>query len=534
MAEVHRDIRLPEPSPGVLFAGKYQVLERVGEGASSVVYKARDLEQSELVAVKIIRPENLEDPRALESFQREAAIARRLDHPNVVRVLGAGEQDGLHYLALEFVGGRPLSELLQLSPRVHVKEFLSLARQVAEALSVVHAAGIVHRDLKPSNLIFARDGRLKLMDFGIARLTGETVTLGTARGTPEYMAPEQLIGEAATPLSDVFSAGAVFFEMLTGRQPLRGLSPAKRIASAPPRVREFEATVPEAVAAIVESCLAPDYARRPSSQALLEQLRSVDEDSLSAEPPAPPPPVRREPERTLSHWLQEDPQPMATVLPVMHRLLQTLAKAEEAGLMHDPITPQTVRLRDGNEPEIVTRPPLTERDTWMVAAPRYAAPELLGGGSNPDAAGRRRATIYSLGILFYELLTGGRRFRQQLREVFEKGSDLAWLEWQVDPQKRVAPLRECDETIPADISDLFAKMLEKDPAKRLSSYRDAEFTIQNTIYRTQATQQFRVPAAATSVSARPRKHVWVGSPWVVVLAVAIVTLLLLLLLRQLL
>ncbi|MDX2153474.1 MAG: protein kinase [Bryobacteraceae bacterium] len=532
MAEVHREIRLPEPAPGVLFAGKYQVLERLGEGGTSVVFKARDLESGELVAVKIIRPENLENPRVLESFRREAGIASRLDHANVVRVIGSGEQDGLHYLVLEFVGGRPLSELLQLSPRLQLKEFLDLARQVAEALSVVHAAGIVHRDLKPANLIFARDGRLKLMDFGIARLTGETVTLGTARGTPEYMAPEQLVGEAATAYSDVFSAGAVFFEMLTGTQPLRGLSPAKRISNAPPRVRDAAASVPVAVASIVEACLAPDPHKRPSSNVLLEQLRSVNADGVGDDPlPAPPPPPPSEPERTLSHWLQEEPRPVAVVLPVMHRLLQILAKADEGGLVHDPITPGTVRLRGDAEPEIVTRPPLSESDTWMVAAPRYAAPELLGGGSAPDAAGRRSATIYSLGILFYELLAGGRRFRLQLRDVIDKGSDLAWLEWQVDREKRLAPLREVDETIPADISDLFSRMLEKDPAKRLANYRDAEFVIQNTIYRTQATQQFRVPVAAAP---RPAAR----SPWhshsaLIIAGVAVATLLLLLLLRQL-
>ena len=206
--------------------GKYQITEVVGRGAMGVVYKAFDPNIRRTVAVKTIRLEDVEDDRghtALARFRNEAQAAGRLSHPGIVAVYEYGEEGGLAYIAMEFIQGNSLREYFTRGTRFSESDAVSTMTQLLEALSYAHEQGVWHRDIKPSNLIVMRNGRLKIADFGIARVDASTLTqTGFVMGTPGYMAPEQYMGGAVDWRVDVFSAGVVMYELLTGVKPFAG------------------------------------------------------------------------------------------------------------------------------------------------------------------------------------------------------------------------------------------------------------------------------------------------------------------------
>src|SRR6185436_4645095 len=202
---------------------RYEVRERLGEGATAVVYKAWDRELKRVIALKVLRGKAAMSPVMRERFQREARASAGLDHPNVVRVHDAGEQQGDFYLVLEFVAGRPLNQVLA-ERRLSEGEAAALLEKIARGVSAAHAGGIVHRDLKPGNILLTDSGEPKVGDFGLAHLVDSTTRLtqtGSSLGTPLYMAPEQVEGRAReiTPRTDVYALGAVLYEVLTGRPP---------------------------------------------------------------------------------------------------------------------------------------------------------------------------------------------------------------------------------------------------------------------------------------------------------------------------
>jgi len=479
------------PKPGdPPFAGRFTILDRIGEGATSVVFKVRDNETRQVCALKLWRASTVRDPGAEQRFEREVELGRQIDHPNVVHLLGAGKENDRLFLVMEYVGGQTLAETLLLSPRMPEGEFLPLARQVAAALASIHAQGIVHRDLKPANLMFARDGKLKLMDFGIARIVDARATLGIARGTAEYMAPEQLLGQPVTASSDLFSAGVVFYEMLTGLHPFHGMGPAARVTKAPPRLREVVPEISAAVAAAVERCLEPLQEGRPESAEVL--LGLLPDDAVVAVkeelPPAPLPPA---PMRTLADLLEARPRPYQEVLPVLLNVVRRIRQIREAGEIHEPITPQNVRLRRDGMPEITAHPPVQERDTWAISTPRYSAPELLRGSFQPGEWRRESATVYTLGLIFYEIVLGRERFAGQLPEVFHKNSDLAWLEWQTNPGARLAALPAPE--FPAEVSRFFERALEKDPVRRTATLEEMGRALDRLVHSTQKTEELQVP-----------------------------------------
>ncbi len=220
----------PEPGKGDgllavggRFAGRYDVMEIVGRGGMGVVYRAYDREVGETVAIKALRPElSALDATLLERFKQELRLARRITHRNVVRTYDLGEVDGVYYITMEYVHGTTVAALIREAGTLAVPATLTIGKQVCRALEVAHEEGIVHRDIKPQNLLVDPTGFLKVMDFGIARLSesvpGQALTsAGMVVGTPQYMAPEQLLGEAADPRTDLYAVGAVLFECLTSR-----------------------------------------------------------------------------------------------------------------------------------------------------------------------------------------------------------------------------------------------------------------------------------------------------------------------------
>ena len=523
---------------GERFAGRFDVLDTAGLGAESIVYKVRDQETGTVLALKVYEDQYSKDPKRREAFLREVELGGRIQHPNVVRILGAGESAGRSFILMEFLSGRTLAETLQISERFSPEEFIPVFRQMAEALKCLHSNGIVHRDIKPGNLMFGADGTLKLMDFGIARRRGEAVTVGVARGTVDYAAPEQLLGKEPTTTSDLYALGAVAHELLTGKQPFRGQSPLQRGTHPPPPLGPLIPRLPATVASAIDRCLDPEPSRRPESvDALLQSAgmatpTEVRSPALEPSPqrPAPPPiatsvhprmeadlnpssplpaapvdaapprtPPPSPPARTLSLLLGDEPRPPVEALSVLAHLLSRIRRITEAGEAHDPITPQTVRLRSNGEPEITSRPNPGDRDTWVISTPRYSAPELLRGETNLGPEGRAAAVLYSAGLVFYEILLGRKNFNHEFRDVVRKSSDLAWMEWQVNESAVPRPLSVVLPGISAEVSALFERLMEKDPAKRLADYREAERSVHRLIQQSAPTEEIalqEIPSAA--------------------------------------
>ncbi len=249
----------------------YRILEKIGAGGMGVVYKALDTRLDRLVAIKILPA--VGDAKRKRQFVWEARAAARLRHPNIVVVYDIESQPESHtdcdFIVMEYIPGRPLSDEVARG-RIPLARALAYARDIASALECAHSAGIVHRDLKPSNVLVTSDGAVKLVDFGLARLhtvhpDSESTIHGIA-GTSGYMSPEQAQGERATPQSDIFSFGAVLYEMATGQRAFGGNSPASALASVlrdePPRPSSLTRGLPSTLDKLIEQCLRKDPARR--------------------------------------------------------------------------------------------------------------------------------------------------------------------------------------------------------------------------------------------------------------------------------
>jgi len=266
--------------PGQTFAERYEILELLGHGGMGTVYRARDLELQEDLAIKTLRPEFVSDPVSLERFKTEIRLARRISHPNVVRTHDFGEADDVKFLTMELVEGLTLRDLIDSRERLGVSAVLAVAAQLADSLAIAHAQGVVHRDIKPQNLLLDADGVLKVMDFGIACLAQRSSNLtqaGGIVGTPAYMSPEQLIGEHVDERSDLYSVGVVMYECLSGRPPLDGGSAitliAKVLREDPPPLGDLATGTPEPVCALIHRLLAKNPSDRvPSAAALGAEL----------------------------------------------------------------------------------------------------------------------------------------------------------------------------------------------------------------------------------------------------------------------
>ena len=251
--------------------GRYRVDDMLGRGGMAVVYLAHDVELGRLVALKLLAENLAGDEDVRKRFVREARLAARLSHPNVVHVYDAGEDDGVPFIVMEYVPGETLAQVLLPRGKVAPGEAAALARQAALGLQHAHEAGLVHRDIKPQNLLLRDDGVLKIADFGIARAAeiSRMTQLGTVLGTASYLAPEQALGEEVGPQADIYSLGAVLYELLTGKPPyefgsLADLAEKQRAGTIVP-VRDLEPSVPDELEALVMRCLARDPRFRPAS-----------------------------------------------------------------------------------------------------------------------------------------------------------------------------------------------------------------------------------------------------------------------------
>ena len=268
----------------IIINERYELIERVGRGGMAEVWRARDVLLDRDVAVKILFPENASDPNFVERFRREAQSAAGLNHPNIVSVYDWGQHGSTYFMAMEYVPGNTLAQLIRRHGRIAAEPAARLAAQVADALAFAHRNGVVHRDVKPANIIVTDDGMAKVADFGIARAIDaghdEGLTQdGAVMGTATYFSPEQAKGEGADPRSDLYSLGIVLYEMLAGRPPFvaeTALATAyKQVHDQAEPLRTHAPDVPNKLGAVVAKCMAKDPdVRYPNADMLRDDIRS--------------------------------------------------------------------------------------------------------------------------------------------------------------------------------------------------------------------------------------------------------------------
>jgi eukaryotic-like serine/threonine-protein kinase len=272
--------------------GKYEIRRELGRGAMGVVYEGYDPAIKRIVALKMIRADQLAGENSIAviaRFRREAQAAGRLNHPNIVSIYDFGEEGGVSYIAMEFVQGRELKECFESNERFRIADILRIMSQILSALDYSHRQGVVHRDIKPANIFLLPDGSVKVADFGIAHIESSNLTqVGTVMGTPSYMSPEQIMGLPVDGRSDLFSAGVVLYQFLTGERPFAGSAATtmqKVLKEDPLPPSTLNVQLPPAMDAVVRKALA----KRAD-----DRYQSAQEfsDELRAAAPASPPPAR--------------------------------------------------------------------------------------------------------------------------------------------------------------------------------------------------------------------------------------------------
>ncbi len=272
-----------EIARGALFAKRYEIIEDLGEGGMGHIYRVLDRTINEEVALKLIRHEVAANPKTIARFSNELKIARKVSHKNVCRMYHLGEEAGTYYITMEFVDGEDLKKMLKMAKPFSEKTAVDIARQTCEGLAEAHRHGIIHRDLKPSNIMIDGEGNIRILDFGIAKsVETEGLTRTKAMiGTPEYMSPEQVMGEEADPRSDIYSLGVVLYEMMTGRVPFEGDNPLStaiqhQTKSAPAPI-ELNPRISPNLNRIILKCLekSPDD-RYPTAEALRNDLIALE------------------------------------------------------------------------------------------------------------------------------------------------------------------------------------------------------------------------------------------------------------------
>lgn len=267
-----------------LLAGRYELIEKIGEGGMAVVYKAKDRLLNRYVAIKILRPEFTQDEQFLDSFKRESQAAAGLQHPNIVSIYDVGRTGNINFIVMELVDGRPLSDFIKENGHLDYKTTIDIAKQVASALAIAHKHQIIHRDVKPHNIMITSDGVAKLTDFGIARaVSNATMVADTSKiiGSVHYFSPEQARGAYVDERSDIYSLGIVMFEMLTGRVPFDGETPVevalKHINEDVPSPAKLVPGIPPALDKVVLKATDKYQTERyKSADEMLEALKNVE------------------------------------------------------------------------------------------------------------------------------------------------------------------------------------------------------------------------------------------------------------------
>ncbi|MBO4396472.1 MAG: Stk1 family PASTA domain-containing Ser/Thr kinase [Eubacterium sp.] len=256
---------------GTIIGSRYEILEKVGTGGMADVYRAKDHRLNRSVALKILKTEYSEDTKFVSKFRQEAQAVAAITHPNIVSVYDVGEEEGMHYIVMEFVDGITLKRYIEQKGKLKVKEAVGIALQIAAGLDAAHAHNIIHRDIKPQNILISRDGTAKVSDFGIAKAASSNTITANAMGSVHYISPEQARGGFSDEKSDIYSLGVTLYEMLSGTMPFTGES---AVAVALAHIQEdatplaaIDATIPKGLSNIVAKCMQKKTEMRYASAA---------------------------------------------------------------------------------------------------------------------------------------------------------------------------------------------------------------------------------------------------------------------------
>lgn len=274
---------------GMMIEDRYEILNKIGSGGMSHVYKGRDQKLNRYVAVKVLKSEYRQDKNFVRKFREEAQAAARLAHPNIVNVYDVGEEQGIHYIVMELVEGITLKNYIERKGKLTIKEATSIAIQVSMGLEVAHNNDIVHRDIKPQNIMISKDGKVKVMDFGIAKAASSETIASNAMGSVHYTSPEQARGGYSDAKSDIYSLGIVMYEMVTGRVPFDGETTVavavKHLQEEMPSPKIFCPELPVSLEQIIYKCTEKSPAKRYANMAeliadLKQSLQTPDVDFI--------------------------------------------------------------------------------------------------------------------------------------------------------------------------------------------------------------------------------------------------------------
>ena len=269
---------------GKMLDNRYEILERIGTGGMAIVYKAKCHRLNRLVAIKILKSDLAQNEEFRRRFNAESQAVAQLSHPNIVSVYDVSKGGDIEYIVMELVDGITLKQYMERRGKMDWREALHFITQIMRGLSHAHSRGIVHRDIKPQNVMVLRDGSVKVADFGIACLENAAQTLTQeALGSVHYISPEQARGDRTDARSDIYSAGVVLYEMLTGRLPFEGDSAVsvaiQHLSSVPLAPREIDPDIPEALELICMKAMSPNADKRyPTADAMLEDLERFRKD----------------------------------------------------------------------------------------------------------------------------------------------------------------------------------------------------------------------------------------------------------------
>jgi len=267
---------------GSTFASRYEVIEELGQGGMGKVYRVLDKKLDEEVTLKLLRPEIASDRKSIERFRNELKFARKINHKNVCRMYDLNEEEGSHYITMEYVPGESLNSMLAMTQQLGARSTIHIAIQICEGLAEAHRLGVVHRDLKPSNIMIDKEGNARILDFGIARsmkaeeIKGDSIVIGT----PEYMSPEQVEGLELDHRTDIYSLGVVLYEMVTGNLPFKGDTPlsiaVKHKSKRPEDPRKHNPQLPDELSDVILKCLEKNKEKRyQTAGELLSELSRI-------------------------------------------------------------------------------------------------------------------------------------------------------------------------------------------------------------------------------------------------------------------
>lgn len=512
-AEASLSAEPQQPVPvGSTFAGRYRILRYLAHGKTSCVCEGEDLLAGQTVALKFIRTSMLQERELVERFRREPLLARKLAHPNIVRVFDISEADSLFFISMEYIDGTDLRSLIGRGVAVPLSRFLSVFGQLCSALAYLHSQGIVHSDIQPANLMLDSQGTLKLIDFGVARELARNTKRKRVppAGNSEYTAPEVVAGQTPTPAADIFSAGLVLFELLTG-VPISGRS-SKDL---PPARSEFPG-VPIEMIRLLQSCMAPSPERR--FRRMEELLSAAARLDLRVRANAAGPG-----NTTLANLLQDDPPIVKAVLPTLAELLEAVERTH-VGSGNLDLSPQAIELTPKGKILIPVLPELEWNRTLLIASPKHISPETFLERT-AGAPEREASEVYVVGFMFYEILLGKRIFSLEFQGFQGSDQQYLWLSWHGDLDRPARPLHQVIPGYSERVSDTIGRMIEKHPEKRFRSLREAREAV--LALQAQLEKEDEKKSGTTVMVSRPagtkppRAARWPGIAAVLVLSLAL-------------